>query len=121
MGEEKSINTKDWIDIAFKVLALLVIPMFAWGLKIHTDNAVLKHKVESLRNQVLQAEAVKKSVDDNKGNLIEVKTKLLTLNGTLNDVKKLLERQNERWQRFLIRGSFGPSRRGNRGGRRPGR
>lgn len=45
--------TSKWMDLAFKVLSILVIPLVIWGVKLEVGNAVQNEKIVSLEAKVV--------------------------------------------------------------------
>ena len=45
--------TSKWMDLAFKVLSILVIPLVIWGVKLEVGNAIQNEKIVSLEAKVV--------------------------------------------------------------------
>ena len=88
----------DWFRWA---MAVLVIPLIIWGIKLEVDKAVLTERVAEmgrqhtqdmscLENQVKEAEDIQKDVRANNGQLIRLTTLMDTMSKSVDEVKGLL-------------------------------
>ena len=44
-----------WMDLAFKILSMLVIPLLGWGIRLEVSNAVQNEKIAKLEAEVAAA------------------------------------------------------------------
>jgi len=80
------------MDLAFKVLSILVIPLLLWGVKLEVGNAVQNEKITVLENEVAAAKAIKDGVIANTNTLGRVEEKLDATNRRLDDIRSDLRR-----------------------------
>jgi peptidoglycan hydrolase CwlO-like protein len=100
--EEKRHN---YLDIAFKVLAILVIPLFIWGVKLEVNNAVLSERIAQTDKQLNERintcykeiaerkadlQRINTTVTQNYGKLSSLSTKIDGVNTQLNNLRTLL-------------------------------
>lgn len=81
-----------WMDIAFKILSLLIIPILGWGIRLEVTNAVQTEKIERLEEELKASDDLKKSLDSNAQAIIRVEEKLDATNKRLDDIKGDLRR-----------------------------
>jgi|APSaa5957512622_1039677.scaffolds.fasta_scaffold05222_2 hypothetical protein len=90
--ETKKLSTKSWVDIAFKFLAVLVIPLVIWGVKLEISQAVQDTKIEQMKTELTAAKAIGKGVGSNAITLGRVEEKIDATNRRLDDIKADLRR-----------------------------
>ena len=93
-------------DIALKILAVLVIPLFIWGVRLSNqltaqqvkhDNLkqTLQYRIESCKRDVAQSKAnlaqTVKIVGDNSKDLIRLQVHMNLANQSLKEIKTLLQ------------------------------
>ena len=81
-----------WLDLAFKILSILVIPLLLWGISVEVRNAVQDEKIVRLEQDVKAARAVKDGVTANAVALGRVEEKLNGTNKRLDDIHADLRR-----------------------------
>ena len=74
-----------WVDIAFKILSVLVVPVVIWGAKLEITNAVQREQIAQLKVEV---DALK----DLSTGLVRVEEQLNATNTRLQDIKSDLLR-----------------------------
>lgn len=77
----------DWI---VKIMALLVIPLFLWGVKLEVNNAVVQRDIEQLEKDVAAAQAIEKGVTANTHTLGRMEEKLNNVEKGVGEVKDLI-------------------------------
>lgn len=78
------------VDRVFQILALLVIPLLVWGIKLEVNNAVQDERIAELRGDLAKAEKMQDTITNNTHALIRLETKLDGAADTLSDIKGIL-------------------------------
>lgn len=81
---------KAW-GYAKDVLALAVIPLFLWGVKLEVGNALRDERISQLQAQIAEAQDIEKSVQGNSLSLVRLEGKIDAANGRLDEIKSLLD------------------------------
>jgi len=82
-------------------MAVLVIPLIIWGIKLEVNRAVMEERVENMRQEhatsfsrletgLKEAQGLNKAVQDNNGKLIELATKIDGMTSAITEIKELL-------------------------------
>jgi hypothetical protein len=88
--DKKAESKSKWVDRAFQLLALLVIPLLLWGIKLEVNNAVQDERIMELKEDLAKAEKMQDTITQNTHALIRLETKLDTAGETLSDIKRIL-------------------------------
>ncbi len=78
------------MDIFFKVMSALVIPLILWGVKLEVRNAVQDTEIAQLQKDVTAAETIKEGVAANTNSLGRMEEKLNAANDNLKEIKVLV-------------------------------
>jgi len=74
------------------LLAMLVIPLVLWGVKLEVSNALQDERVEQLQAALEEAQGVEKGVQENKLSLVRLESQVENANGKLDEIKDELRR-----------------------------
>lgn len=74
-----------WMDLAFKILSILVIPLLGWGIRLEVSNAVQNEKIAKLEAEVAAAKPMSVTLG-------RVEEKIDATNKRLDDIKSDLRR-----------------------------
>lgn len=91
-AERKKMDSKSWLDLAWKILSILVIPLLLWGVKLEISQAVQDTKIAQMTTELAAAKAIEKGVSANTITLGRVEEKLDATNRRLDDIKADLRR-----------------------------
>lgn len=81
-----------WTDLVFKILSVLVIPVFLWGAKLQVEQAVQNEKIARLEQEVAVALSIRDGVIANTHALGRVGDKIDATNKRLDDIRVDLRR-----------------------------
>lgn len=74
-----------WMDLAFKILSALVIPLLGWGIRLEVSNAVQNEKIAKLEAEVAASKPMSVTLG-------RVEEKIDATNKRLDDIKNDLRR-----------------------------
>jgi len=85
-------------------MAVLVIPIVLWGIKLEVNRAVMEERVETMKidhaaaitrltDDLKEAQGIDKSVQANNGQLIKLSTQMDGMTGALREIKELIRAQ----------------------------
>lgn len=74
----------------YKILSILIIPVFGWVVKLEVTNAIQSERIEKLQADVEKNGNIAVAVQQNTTALVKLETKLDMVVGSTNDIKKLL-------------------------------
>lgn len=81
-----------FVDYGFKILAILVIPLIAWGIKLEVNLAVMRSELDRAKADIEKAQSIEKAVNENTNALGRLDTKLGFANDQLGEIKDLLNK-----------------------------
>jgi len=81
-----------FVDVGLKILAVLVIPLIAWGIRLEVSLAVMQSELDRAQADVAIALAIKDSVIENEKTLIRMDGKLGAVSTTLTEIKGILDK-----------------------------
>lgn len=81
----------EWI---WRVLALLVIPLIGWGVKLEVHNAVMVTEITRLKEDVKEAQSIQAGVIANTNSLGRMEEKINGINAGILEIKDVLRRSN---------------------------
>lgn len=81
-----------FFDVAMKILAVLVIPILAWGIKLEVNLAVLRSELDRAKVDVAEALDIKEAVNENKVTLGRMDSTLVSLNTAVGEIKGLINK-----------------------------
>lgn len=85
---------RDYLDLAFKILAALVIPLILWGVKLEVNNAVLKEKVavcaRDIHDRTSDLRQIQLTVNANLAKLSALNAQISSANTQLTSLRMLL-------------------------------
>jgi len=87
-----SAKTFSWIDLAFKILSILVVPLLLWGVTLEIRLAVQDEKIARLEQDVGAAQAIKDGVTANTASLGRVEEKINGTNKRLDEIRADIRR-----------------------------
>lgn len=79
-----------WLDIAFRLLALFVVPTLAWAASLEIRDAIQAERILEVQNDLDKLSDVTKSVQANSLALVRLESKLDNLDEKIDEVKTLL-------------------------------
>ena len=88
-GSSKNGTTR-YLDVALKVLSVLVIPLIFWGVKLEVTNAIQDERISELQEDLDKMADVTDSVQKNSLALVRLEGKLDNVNEKINEVRTLL-------------------------------
>ena len=91
-GSEEG-KTKHYVDLAFKVLSALVIPLLGWGIKLQVDVSVQSERIATLQKQVETIHGIEVSLASIGKELAVQGEKLVSANSNLDTIRTLILRQ----------------------------
>ena len=80
------------VDLAFKIMSTLIIPVFGWVLRLEVTNAIQSERIAELQADMQKASTVSVTVQQNTTALVKLEAKLDGLGKDLNEIKKILDR-----------------------------
>ena len=83
--DDDKLSKKTWLDIAFKVLSVLIIPLILWGFKLE----------KAITTQTLQISSLEQKIGDMKDygvTLVRLDERLKSMDRSLTDIKDLLRK-----------------------------
>ena len=81
-----------WLDLAFKILSILVIPLLLWGITLEVSQAVQNEKITRLEQDVKSAKAIRDGVNANANALGRVEEQLNGTNKRLDEIRDDIRR-----------------------------
>ena len=81
-----------FFDIGMKILAVLVIPLILWGIKLEVNLAVMQSELERAQADIEKAESIQEAVSANTMALGRLDEKLGAANLRLGEIKDLLNK-----------------------------
>jgi len=78
------------IDWSIKLLALLVIPLVLWGLKLEVANAVMERDIVELKEDMESCEAIESGVAQNTNALGRLEVQIESVAEDIGELKDLL-------------------------------
>ena len=78
------------IEIGFKVLSVLVIPLLLWGVRLEVNNAIQDERISEMQEDLDKLSDMTNAVQANSLALVRLEGKLDNLDGKVDEVKKLL-------------------------------
>ena len=83
-------GTTKFLDVAMKVLSVLVIPLIIWGVKLEVKNAIQDERLPEVQEDLDKLADITDSVQKNSLSLVRLEGKLDNVNEKINEVKTLL-------------------------------
>jgi len=80
-------------DYAFKTLSVVVIPVFAWVVRLEVTNAIQNERIRELQEDVQKNSNIAVAVQTNTTSLVKLDTKLDAVSKNIDDIKRLLASQ----------------------------
>ena len=80
-------------DYAFKALSVIVIPVFAWAIRLEVTNAIQNERIRELQEDVQKNSNISGAVQQNTTSLVILETKLDAVGKNIDDIKHLLAGQ----------------------------
>jgi len=81
-----------FFDIGMKILAVLVIPLILWGIKLEVNLAVLRSELDRAQADVAKALDINEAVNENKVTLGRMDANLASLNTAVGEIKGLINK-----------------------------
>lgn len=78
------------VDVALKILSLLVLPLIMWGVRLEVRNAIQDERISELQNDLTKLANVTETVQKHTLTLVRLEGKLDNVNEKIDEVKKLL-------------------------------
>ena len=79
------------LDLVFKILSALVIPLLLWGVSLEVRLAVQATKMLQVERDLVATEGVKKAVQDNAVAFARLEEQFRAANQSLTEIKGLLD------------------------------
>jgi len=79
-----------YLDIAFRILSALVIPLILWGVSLQVRLAVQDSEIARLQSDVKEAQALRDGLTNNSNSLARLEEKINATNDSLKDIRDLL-------------------------------
>ena len=79
-----------FLDWGIKILALLVIPLVLWGVKLEVANAVMERDIEELQGDMVAAKAIEAGVAQNTNSLGRLEVQIEMVSDDIRELKDLL-------------------------------
>jgi len=86
-------HTSKFVDVAFKVLSVIVIPVVLWGVKLEVTNAIQDERILEMQADLDKFSDITESVQKNTLALVRLEGKIDNVNEKIDEVKKLLRHQ----------------------------
>jgi len=83
-------NNKAVWDLAFKILSILVIPLFLWGVKLEVGNAVRDTQIVRLKEDLDKASSVQDKISRNTAAVIKLEVQMTAAADSLKEIERLL-------------------------------
>ena len=84
-----------YLETAWKVLAMLVIPLLGWGIRLEVKVAVQANEIQQMQMELREAKDIRKDVQEAGKQLVELRTDLKNLGTNLTEIKTLLRLRPE--------------------------
>jgi len=81
-----------FVDVGLKILAILVIPLIAWGIKLEVNLAVMRSELNRAQQDIEKAQSIQEAVNQNTMALGRLEEKLGAANVRLGEIKDLLNK-----------------------------
>lgn len=91
--EPNTSHESKWLDIGFKIISILVIPLLAVGINLYTETTVLKERVGFLQQKLVESDAQVATVNSRLTGLADT---LQTTSGDLREIRAILSILRER-------------------------
>jgi hypothetical protein len=78
------------VEIGFKVLSVLVIPLLLWGVRLEVSTSIMDERISEMQKDLDKLSDVTNAVQANSLALVRLEGKLDNLDGKVDEVKKLL-------------------------------
>lgn len=88
-----SMAKSKFTDYAFKALALVVIPVFGWVIRLEVTNAIQNERISELQEDVQKNSNIAVAVQQNTTSLVKLETKLDAVGKNIDEIKRLLSSQ----------------------------
>ena len=82
-----SVASNKWLDWAFRILSVLVIPLLIWGITLEVGLAVQNEKITRLEQDVAAAITIRVAVAKNVAALGRVEEKIDATNKRLDEIR----------------------------------
>lgn len=86
-------KTKAYVDLAFKVLSVLVIPLLGWGTKLQVDLSVQAERIATLQKQVESVRGIEEKIASVNKDMAVYGEKLNSANTNLDTIRTLILRR----------------------------
>ena len=80
-------------DYTFKALSVIVIPVFAWVIRLEVTNAIQNERIRELQDDVQKNSNISVVVQTNTTSLVKLETKLDAVGKNIDEIKRLLSSQ----------------------------
>ena len=94
MGANNAGSVGKAIDIGFKVLAVLVVPLLLWGVRLEVNNAIADERISEIQEDLDKLSETTRAVQANSISLVRLEGKLDNLDGKVDEVKDLLQERS---------------------------
>jgi hypothetical protein len=84
----------NWVDVMFKIMSALVVPLVLWGVKLETSQATQDLKIVQLEESLKSVKEDAKAAQDQKIALAVLTEQMKVANKALEDIKAAL---NAKW------------------------
>jgi len=86
-------SSTKFLDVAFKGLSVVVIPLLLWGIKLEVNNAIQEERISEMQEDLDKLASITNSVQGNTLALVRLEGKIDNVNEKIDEVKKLLRSQ----------------------------
>ena len=91
--EGEAEKKKGYLDLAFKVLSALVIPLLGWGVKLQVDVSVQSERISTLQKQVDTFGSIEKQLAVVAKDVAVYGEKLASANTNLDTIRQIILRR----------------------------
>ena len=88
--ENNGLNTEKKMELVFKVLTVLIIPVLLWVNSLSVTIAVMEEKIKTQTSDIKEMKAKVENVNYNSKSLEDIKKDLKETNKNINDLIKLI-------------------------------
>jgi Tfp pilus assembly protein PilO len=88
--ENSSLSTEKKMELVFKVLTVLIIPVLLWVNSLSVTIAVMEEKIKTQTSDIKEMKAKVENVNYNSKSLEDIKKDLKETNKNINDLIKLI-------------------------------
>ena len=78
------------VEIGFKFLSVLVIPLLLWGVRLEVSRAIQDERISEIQEDLDKLSETTNTIQANSLALVRLEGKLDNLDGKVDEVKKLL-------------------------------